>query len=122
MVPSTPPTATHEAVTGACYVRNSRDGDVPPMLAIYLHHILPRGGSPASMANSAPDAEDLMRRRRSMNNRKDAASGGGGGRARVLGCAYAVLFSPPPPFIAIRSNIRSTPPRIGSISESASSS
>jgi phosphinothricin acetyltransferase len=51
-------------------VRNSRDGDVPGMLAIYLHHIR-RGVDPGVDGEfEAPDAEDIKRRRRSMNNRK----------------------------------------------------
>jgi len=51
-------------------VRNSRDSDVPAMLAIYLHHI--RRGVDASVEGDfeTPDADDLKRRRRSMNNRK----------------------------------------------------
>ena len=52
-------------------VRNSRDGDVPGMLAIYLHHIR-RGVDPGVEENEfePPDAEDLKRRRKSMNRRK----------------------------------------------------
>ena len=51
-------------------VRNSRDGDVPAMLAIYLHHIR-RGVDPGVDGDfETPDADDLKRRRRSMNNRR----------------------------------------------------
>jgi L-amino acid N-acyltransferase YncA len=51
-------------------VRNSRDTDVPGMLAIYLHHIR-RGVDPGVDGEfETPDADDLKRRRRSMNNRK----------------------------------------------------
>jgi hypothetical protein len=57
-------------------VRNSRDTDVPGMLAIYLHHIR-RGVDPGIDGEfEAPDAEDLKRRRRSMNNRKMPHRGG----------------------------------------------
>jgi L-amino acid N-acyltransferase YncA len=67
--PTLPSEATHEAGQ-RIQVRNSRDGDVPGMLAIYLHHIR-RGVDPGVDGEfEAPDAEDLKRRRRSMNNRK----------------------------------------------------
>ena len=61
--------ATHEAGQRVL-VRNSRDTDVPGMLAIYLHHIR-RGVDPGVDGEfEAPDAEDIKRRGRSMNNRK----------------------------------------------------
>jgi len=78
-------------------VRNSRDGDVPGMLAIYLHHIR-RGVDPGVDGEfEAPDAEDLKRRRRSMNNRKMphlVAEEAG----TVLGYAYAVPFRKRPAY------------------------
>jgi len=87
-------------------VRNSRDTDVPGMLAIYLHHIR-RGVDPGIDGEfEAPDAEDLKRRRRSMNNHKMphlVAEEAGA----VVGYAYAVPFRKRQP-IAIRSSIRST--------------
>ena len=79
-------------------VRNSRDGDVPAMLAIYLHHIR-RGVEPGLDAEvfEAPDAEDLKRRRKSMQRRRmphivaevDGA---------VVGYAYAVPFRKRPAY------------------------
>ena len=52
-------------------VRNSRDADVPAMLAIYLHHIR-RGVDPGvdTAAFETPDAEDIKRRRKTMHKRK----------------------------------------------------
>jgi L-amino acid N-acyltransferase YncA len=89
-------TATHEAGQRVL-VRNSRDGDVPGMLAIYLHHIR-RGVDPGVDGEfEAPDAEDLKRRRRSMNNRKMphlVAEEAG----TVLGYAYAVPFRKRPAY------------------------
>ena len=89
-------TATHEAGERVL-VRNSRDGDVPGMLAIYLHHIR-RGVDPGVDGEfEAPDAEDLKRRRRSMNNRKMphlVAEEAG----TVLGYAYAVPFRKRPAY------------------------
>ena len=67
--------ATAKAVTGRTdeegraaprvIVRNSRDADVPAMLAIYLHHIR-RGVDPDIETDffETPDAEDLKRRRK----------------------------------------------------------
>jgi L-amino acid N-acyltransferase YncA len=79
------------------YVRNSRDSDVPAMLAIYLHHIR-RGVDPGVDGDfETPDADDLKRRRRSMNNRKmphlvaDEAG-------TVVGYAYAVPFRKRPAY------------------------
>jgi phosphinothricin acetyltransferase len=88
--------ATHEAVSSV-RVRNSREIDVPGMLAIYLHHIR-RGVDPGVDGEfEAPDAEDLKRRRRSMNNRKmphlvaeEAVT--------VVGYAYAVPFRKRPAY------------------------
>src|SRR5208283_6130581 len=73
-------------------VRNSRDVDVPAMLAIYLHHIR-RGVDPGIEENEfeTPDAEDIKRRRKSMQRRKMPhilADDGG----VVVGYAYAVPF------------------------------
>src|SRR5579864_3364332 len=78
-------------------VRNSRDRDVPAMLAIYLHHI--RRGVDASVEGDfeTPDADDLKRRRRSMNNRKMphlVAEEAG----TVVGYAYAVPFRKRPAY------------------------
>jgi phosphinothricin acetyltransferase len=79
-------------------VRNSRDGDVPGMLAIYLHHIR-RGVDPGVEENEfePPDAEDLKRRRKSMNRRKMphlVAEEAG----TVVGYAYAVPFRKRPAY------------------------
>jgi L-amino acid N-acyltransferase YncA len=78
-------------------VRNSRDTDVPGMLAIYLHHIR-RGVDPGIDGEfEAPDAEDLKRRRRSMNNRKMphlVAEEAG----IVVGYSYAVPFRKRPAY------------------------
>src|SRR5258708_18237711 len=88
--------ATHEAGQRVL-VRNSRDVDVPGMLAIYLHHIR-RGGAPGVDGEfEAPDAEDLKRRRRSMNNRKMphlVAEQAG----TVVGYSYAVPFRKRPAY------------------------
>src|SRR6185312_2248970 len=78
-------------------VRNSRDSDVPAMLAIYLHHI--RRGVDASVEGDfeTPDADDLKRRRRSMNNRKMphlVAEEAGA----VVGYAYAAPFRKRPAY------------------------
>jgi len=52
-----------ESVRSTAAVRNSRDADVPAMLAIYLHHIR-RGVDPGVDGDfEAPDVEDLKRRR-----------------------------------------------------------
>ncbi len=78
-------------------VRNSRDGDVPGMLAIYLHHIR-RGVDPGVDGDfETPDAEDLKRRRKSMNRRKMphlVAEDAG----MVVGYAYAVPFRKRPAY------------------------
>jgi phosphinothricin acetyltransferase len=78
-------------------VRNSRDADVPAMLAIYLHHIA-KGVDPQEFGDDeAPDAEDLKRRRKSMHRRKlphIVAEQGG----IVLGYAYAVPFRKRPAY------------------------
>jgi L-amino acid N-acyltransferase YncA len=89
--------AAHEAVRPVM-VRNSRDGDVPAMLAIYLHHIR-RGVDPGVEENEfePPDAEDLKRRRKSMNRRKMphlVAEEAG----TVVGYAYAVPFRKRPAY------------------------
>jgi L-amino acid N-acyltransferase YncA len=82
----------------AVIVRNSRDVDVPAMLAIYLHHIR-RGVDPGIEENEfeTPDAEDLKRRRKSMQRRKMPhilADDGG----VVVGYAYAVPFRKRPAY------------------------
>jgi L-amino acid N-acyltransferase YncA len=80
-------------------VRNSRDGDVPAMLAIYLHHIR-RGVDPGVEVEGdfeTPDADDLKRRRKSMNRRKMphlVAEEAG----TVVGYAYAVPFRKRPAY------------------------
>ena len=78
-------------------VRDSRDSDVPAMLAIYLHHIR-RGVDPGVDGDfETPDAEDLKRRRKTMNRRKmphlvaDEAG-------TVVGYAYAVPFRKRPAY------------------------
>ena len=78
-------------------MRNSRDADVPAMLAIYLHHIR-RGVDPGlDDAFETPDAEDLKRRRKSMQRRKMphiVAEENG----VVVGYAYAVPFRKRPAY------------------------
>ncbi len=79
-------------------VRNSRDADVPAMLAIYLHHIR-RGVEPGLDDGEfeTPDAEDIKRRRKSMQRRKMphiVAEENGA----VLGYAYAVPFRKRPAY------------------------
>ena len=80
-------------------VRDSRDGDVPAMLAIYLHHIR-RGVDPGVEVEGefeTPDADDLKRRRKSMNRRKMphlVAEAEG----VVVGYAYAVPFRKRPAY------------------------
>ena len=79
-------------------VRDSRDGDVPAMLAIYLHHIR-RGVDPGLDVGEfePPDAEDLKRRRKNMQKRKMphivAAENG-----VAVGYAYAVPFRKRPAY------------------------
>ena len=81
----------------AIVVRNSRDADVPAMLAIYLHHIR-KGVDPRHQGDiETPDADDLKRRRKSMLRRKMphiVAEQGG----IVLGYAYAVPFRKRPAY------------------------
>ena len=79
-------------------VRNSRDVDVPAMLAIYLHHIR-RGVDPGLDTGvfETPDAEDIKRRRKSMQRRKMphiVAEENGA----VVGYAYAVPFRKRPAY------------------------
>ena len=78
-------------------VRNSRDADVPAMLAIYLHHIR-RGVDPGVDGDfETPDVDDLKRRRKSMHNRKMphiVADDSG----LVVGYAYAVAFRKRPAY------------------------
>jgi len=78
-------------------VRNSRDADVPTMLAIYLHHIR-RGVDPDLEGEfETPDAEDLKRRRKSMQRRRMphiVAEEDGA----VVGYAYAVPFRKRPAY------------------------
>ena len=83
---------------GRIRIRDSRDGDVPAMLAIYLHHIR-RGVDPGVDTGEfeTPDTEDLKRRRKSMNRRKMphlVAEEGG----TVVGYAYAVPFRKRPAY------------------------
>ena len=79
-------------------VRNSRDADVPAMLAIYLHHIR-RGVDPDVTGEEfePPNADDLKRRRKSMQRRKMphiVAEEDG----VVVGYAYAVPFRKRPAY------------------------
>ena len=78
-------------------VRNSRDADVPAMLAIYLHHIR-KGVDPRHQGDiETPDADDIKRRRKSMLRRKMphiVAEENG----EVLGYAYAVPFRKRPAY------------------------
>ena len=78
-------------------VRNSRDGDVQAMLAIYLHHIR-NGVDPRYVGDiETPDADDIKRRRKSMQRRKMphiVAEQAG----VVLGYAYAVPFRKRPAY------------------------
>jgi L-amino acid N-acyltransferase YncA len=94
--PTHPSAPAHESER-LVHVRNSRDSDVPAMLAIYLHHIR-RGVDPGVDGDfETPDADDLKRRRRSMNNRKMphlVAEEAG----TVVGYAYAVPFRKRPAY------------------------
>ena len=79
-------------------VRNSRDADVPAMLAIYLHHI--RRGVDADLAGEEfepPDADDLKRRRKSMQRRRMPHILAEEARV-VVGYAYAVPFRKRPAY------------------------
>jgi len=83
---------------GRITVRDSRDADVPAMLAIYLHHIR-RGVDPGLDAGvfETPDAEDIKRRRKNMQKRKMphiVAEENG----VALGYAYAVPFRKRPAY------------------------
>jgi L-amino acid N-acyltransferase YncA len=88
--------AAREATRPAT-VRNSRDSDVPAMLAIYLHHIR-RGVDPGVDGDfETPDVEDIKRRRKSMNRRKMphlVAEAAG----TIVGYAYAVPFRKRPAY------------------------
>jgi L-amino acid N-acyltransferase YncA len=78
-------------------VRNSRDGDVPAMLAIYLHHIRRGVDLDVDREFEIPDAEDIKRRRKSMNRRKMphlVAEEVG----TVVGYAYAAPFRKRPAY------------------------
>ena len=83
--------------SAAVTIRNSRDSDVPAMLAIYLHHIR-KGEDPRHQGGiETPDADDIKRRRKSMHSRKMphiVAEEGG----VVLGYAYAVPFRKRPAY------------------------
>ncbi len=83
--------------SAAVIVRNSRDSDVPAMLAIYLHHIA-KGVDPRQEGGiDTPDADDIKRRRKSMHSRKMphiVAEQGG----VVLGYAYSVPFRKRPAY------------------------
>jgi phosphinothricin acetyltransferase len=83
--------------TAPVIVRNSRDADVPAMLAIYLHHIR-KGVDPRHQGDiETPDADDLKRRRKSMLRRKMphiVAEQGG----VVLGYAFVVPFRKRPAY------------------------
>jgi L-amino acid N-acyltransferase YncA len=82
---------------GPVLVRNSRDADVPAMLAIYLHHIR-RGVEPSLDAEfETPDAEDIKRRRKSMHRRKMPHIVAED-RGVVVGYAYAVPFRKRPAY------------------------
>ncbi len=89
--------AAEQAGARSVIVRNSRDSDVPAMLAIYLHHIR-RGVDPGVDGEfETPDAEDLKRRRKSMQRRKMphiVAEENG----VVVGYAYAVPFRKRPAY------------------------
>jgi L-amino acid N-acyltransferase YncA len=89
--------AADEVEARPVFVRNSRDADVPAMLAIYLHHIR-RGVDPGLDGEfETPDAEDLKRRRKSMQRRKMphiVAEENG----VVVGYAYAVPFRKRPAY------------------------
>jgi L-amino acid N-acyltransferase YncA len=79
-------------------VRDSRDADVPAMLAIYLHHIR-RGVDPGVDPGEfeTPNAEDIKRRRKTMQKRKMphlVAEENG----VVVGYAYAVPFRKRPAY------------------------
>jgi L-amino acid N-acyltransferase YncA len=78
-------------------VRNSREGDVNAMLAIYLHHIR-QGVAPSQHVDiEPPDAEDLKRRRKNMHKHKLphlVAEADG----VVVGYAYAVPFRKRPAY------------------------
>ncbi len=91
-------TEAGERQAGAVFVRNSRDADVPAMLAIYLHHIR-RGVDPGIEDNEfeTPDAEDLKRRRKSMQRRKMPHILAED-RGVVVGYAYAVPFRKRPAY------------------------
>jgi L-amino acid N-acyltransferase YncA len=83
---------------GPVIVRNSRDADIPAMLAIYLHHIR-RGVEPGLDNNDfeTPDAEDLKRRRKSMQRRRMPHIVAEEGSV-VLGYAYVVPFRKRPAY------------------------
>ena len=91
-------TQAGERQADAVFVRNSRDADVPAMLAIYLHHIR-RGVDPGIEDNEfeTPDAEDLKRRRKSMQRRKMPHILAED-RGLVVGYAYAVPFRKRPAY------------------------
>jgi L-amino acid N-acyltransferase YncA len=79
-------------------VRDSRDSDVPAMLAIYLNHIR-RGVDPDLDAHEfePPNADDIKRRRKNMQKRKMphiVAEETG----VVVGYAYAVPFRKRPAY------------------------
>jgi len=79
-------------------VRDSRDADVPAMLAIYLHHIR-RGVDPDLDVGvfEPPNADDIKRRRKNMQKRKMphiVAEENGA----VVGYAYAVPFRKRPAY------------------------
>ena len=94
--PTLPSAAARESVRPV-RVRDSRDSDVPAMLAIYLHHIRRGVDSGVEGDFESLDADDLKRRRRSMNNRKMphlVAEELG----TVVGYAYAVTFRKRPAY------------------------
>lgn len=80
-------------------VRDSRDGDVPAMLAIYLHHIR-RGVEPGLDVGDfePPDAEDLKRRRKNMQQKRKMPHIVAEENGAVLGYAYAVPFRKRPAY------------------------
>jgi L-amino acid N-acyltransferase YncA len=88
--PSQPPRVT---------VRDSRDVDVPAMLAIYLHHIRRGVESGLDVGDfEPPDAEDLKRRRKNMQQKRKMPHIVAEENGVVLGYAYAVPFRKRPAY------------------------
>ncbi len=89
--------SSHSEAAAPVVVRNSRDADVPAMLAIYLHHI--RAGVDPRYEGEVetPDVDDIKRRRKSMHRRKMPHIVAEE-RGIVLGYAYAVPFRKRPAY------------------------